>query len=410
MSTFSDYQAAKGLYASIGVDTEKAMARLDEIPVSINCWQLDDLSGFEDPERGLDGGIAAFGNAPGKPANREEYMENLDLALSLVPGRNRLALHAIYLDNGGKKVGRDEIRPEHFQSWVDYAKDKKIGLDFNPTYFSHPMSDSGFTLTSGDERIRSYWIEHGRRCREIGAYFGRELGTACITNHWIPDGFKDTTVDKLSMRMMLADALDKIFAEPIDRAENIDSVESKLFGLGSESYVPGSHEFYTLYAATHGNCIPCMDTGHFHPTELVSSKLTSYLACGQEVMLHVSRPVRWDSDHVVILDDECLALMQEIARYDAFDKIHIGLDYFDASINRIAATVLGARSVKQALLCALLEPTEELKTYEAEGNLTARIVLLERQKAMPFGLVWEYYCEQRGMPGRDWARKIPGII
>lgn len=410
MSVLSDYQAAKELYASIGVDTEAALKRMDEIPVSINCWQLDDLSGFENPDRGLDGGIAAFGDAPGKPRNRDEYIENLNLALSLIPGKNRLALHAIYLDNGGKTVGRDEIRPEHFASWVDYAREKGIGLDFNPTYFSHPMSDSGFTLASADEKIRSYWIEHGKRCREIGAYFGRELKTPCITNHWIPDGYKDVTVDKLSPRLRLADSLDKIFAAPISRSENIDSVESKLFGLGSESYVPGSHEFYTLYSATRNNCIPCMDTGHFHPTEVVSSKLTSYLACGQEVMLHISRPVRWDSDHVVILDDECCALLCEIARCDAFDRIHIGLDYFDASINRIAATVLGARSVKQALLCALLEPTDTLRRYEAEGNLTARLALLERQKAMPFGLVWEYYCQQHNMPGRDWLGCIEGLL
>ena len=410
MSTFSDYQAAKELYASIGVDVDTALRKMDAIPVSINCWQLDDLSGVEDPSRGLDGGIAAFGNAPGKPRDRDEYMQHLNASLALIPGSNRLALHAIYLDNGGDSVGRDQIRPAHFASWVDYAKEKGIKLDFNPTYFSHPMSDTGFTLASPDEKIRSYWIEHGKRCREIGAYFGRELGSACITNHWIPDGFKDVTIDKLSPRMRLADSLDRIFAEPISRSENIDSVESKLFGLGSESYVPGSHEFYTLYAATRQNCIPCMDTGHFHPTEVVSSKLSSYLACGQEVMLHVSRPVRWDSDHVVIFDDECQALLAEIARYDAFDRIHIGLDYFDASINRIAATVLGARSVKQALLYALLEPNEELRTYEEEGNLTARLVMLERQKLMPFGLVWEYYCEQHNMPGRNWLSSIPGLL
>lgn len=410
MSTFSDYQTVRELYASIGVDTDRALQLMDEIPISINCWQLDDLSGFENPDRGLDGGIAAFGNAPGKPRSRDEYIQNLNLALSLIPGKNRLALHAIYLDNGGKNVGRDEIGPEHFTFWVDYAKEMGIGLDFNPTYFSHPMSDSGFTITSPDEKIRSYWIEHGKRCREIGAYFGRELGTACITNHWIPDGFKDITVDKLALRMRLVDSLNQIFAVPLSCKENIDSVESKLFGLGSESFVPGSHEFYTLYAATHKNCIPCMDTGHFHPTELVSSKLSAFLACGQEVMLHISRPVRWDSDHVVIFDDECQSLLQEIKRYEAFDRIHIGLDYFDASINRVAATVLGARSVKLALLYALLEPTETLRRYEAEGNLTARLVLLERQKTMPFGLVWEYYCEQKGMPGRDWLKAIPGVI
>ena len=406
MGICDNYEAAREIYAAVGVDTDAAIEMMDKVPVSVNCWQIDDLSGFEAPERGLSGGIAAFGDAPGKPTTKEEYIQDLEMALSLIPGAKKLALHAIYLDNGGKHVERNEIEPEHFSSWVDFARSHDIGLDFNPTYFSHPMADSGFTLSSSDESVRSFWIEHGIRCRRIGQYFGRELGIPCVTNHWIPDGYKDTTVDKLGPRLRLRDSLDRIFAEPMDRSENIDSVESKLFGLGSESYVTGSHEFYTLYSAVRGNCIPCMDTGHFHPTEVVSSKLSAYLAMGQEVMLHISRPVRWDSDHVVIFDDECVALMQEIVRNRAFNSIRIGLDYFDASINRVAATVLGARSVKSALLYALLEPVQELADAEHSGNFTKRIALLERQKALPFGLVWERYCQTHGMPGLDWYNYI----
>ena len=406
MSIIQNYNHARELYAGYGVDTELALERLDKVPVSINCWQLDDLSGFEDPERGLSGGIAAFGSAPGKPKSRAEYMANLEKALSLVPGRNKLALHAIYPDEGREGRGRDRLEPGDFAGWVDFAKSHGIGLDFNPTYFSHPMADSGFTLASADPAVRGYWIEHGKRCRRIGQYFGRELGIPCVTNHWIPDGYKDVTADKLAPRLRLAEAYDEILAEPISPGENIDSVESKLFGLGSESFVIGSHEFYMLYAALRKNCIVCMDTGHFHPTEVVSSKLSAFLALGQEVMLHVSRPVRWDSDHVPILDDECRSLMYEIAAQDAFDSVHIGLDYFDASINRVAATVLGARSVKQALLCALLEPVDELKAAEAEGDFTRRLITLERSKLLPFGAVWEYYCETHNMPGYDWLREI----
>lgn len=400
-----NYQIAKEMYAEKGVDTDKALELLKKTPISVHCWQIDDLTGFENPNAVLSGGIAAFGNAPGKPKNREEYMQQLDEALSLIPGATKLALHAVYLDNKGEKVERSEIRPEHFAGWVDYAKEKHIGLDFNPTYFSHPMAESGFTLCSRDEGIRQYWIEHGKRCREIGAYFGKELGQTCITNHWIGDGYKDHTIDKVEPRAILKDSLDQIFAEPIDRAYNVDSVESKLFGLGSESYVPGSHEFYTNYALTTGKCIVCMDAGHFHPTEQISAKISSYLVFGQELMLHVSRPVRWDSDHVVMLDDETKAIMQEIVRYNAMDKVHIGLDYFDASINRIAATAIGARNARKALLLALLEPSEELIRIEREGNLTRRLALSEEMKSMPFGLVWDQFCEMEGVPGRNWLDK-----
>lgn len=402
--TEQNYQVAKELYAEFGVDTDQVLETLKKTPISVHCWQIDDLQGFENPDAVLTGGIAATGNAPGKPESKEEYMKNLNQALDLIPGATKLALHAVYLENNGKPVERNEILPEHFAGWVDYAKNRNIGLDFNPTYFSHPMSESGFTLASSDEGIRSYWIEHGKRCRDIGAYFGRELGQPCITNHWIGDGYKDITVDKLEPRMRLKDSLDQIFEKKIDWKYNIDSVESKLFGLGSESYVPGSHEFYTNYVLTNKNCIVCMDAGHFHPTETVSSKISSYLAFNQQIMLHVSRPVRWDSDHVVIVDEETKAIMEEIVRCGGLDRVHIGLDYFDASINRVTATVIGARCARKALLLALLQPTEELKKLELEGNLTKRLGLLEEVKSLPFGLVWDMFCEMEQVPGKEWIK------
>lgn len=402
--TEQNYQVAKELYAEFGVDTDQILETLKKTPISVHCWQIDDLQGFENPDAVLTGGIAATGNAPGKPESKEEYMKNLNQALDLIPGATKLALHAVYLENNGKPVERNEILPEHFAGWVDYAKNRNIGLDFNPTYFSHPMSESGFTLASSDEGIRSYWIEHGKRCRDIGAYFGRELGQPCITNHWIGDGYKDITIDKLEPRMRLKDSLDQIFEKKIDWNYNIDSVESKLFGLGSESYVPGSHEFYTNYVLTNKNCIVCMDAGHFHPTETVSSKISSYLAFNQQIMLHVSRPVRWDSDHVVIVDEETKAIMEEIVRCGGLDRVHIGLDYFDASINRVTATVIGARCARKALLLALLQPTEELKKLELEGNLTKRLGLLEEVKSLPFGLVWDMFCEMEQVPGKEWIK------
>lgn len=401
-----NYQVAKEMYAKVGIDTDLVLEKVRNAPISVHCWQLDDLTGFENPDSVLSGGIAVFGNAPGKPRSKEAFMNNLNEALDLIPGATKLALHAVYLENEGKKIERNEILPEHFSGWVDYAKERKIGLDFNPTYFSHPMAESGFTLASRDESIRQYWIEHGKRCRDIGAYFGKELGQACITNHWVGDGYKDHTIDKLSPRLRLQDSLDQIFAKEIDRKYNIDSVESKLFGLGSESYVPGSHEFYTNYVLTRKNSILCMDAGHFHPTETVSSKISSYLAFDQELMLHVSRPVRWDSDHVVMLDDETKAIMQEIVRYDALDKVHIGLDFFDASINRIAATVIGARNARKALLMAMLEPSEELIKIEMEDNFTKRLALSEEMKTMPFGLVWDMLCEMENVPGSTWVNNL----
>lgn len=400
------YETARQIYADWGVDTEAALRRMDEIPLSVNCWQLDDLTGLEDFDAKLTGGIAATGSAPGKPRSVEEYFDSLNRMLGLVPGAKHLALHSVYPLTNGVKVPRNQLRPEHFAPWVDYAREKGIGLDFNPTYFSHPMSESGWTLSSADEGVREFWVEHGIACRRIGAYFGRELGQTCVTNHWIPDGSKDTRVDTLGPRERLIDSLNRIFAEPIDRRYNVDSVEGKVFGLGVESYTVGSHEFYTNYALTTGKAIVCMDTGHYHPTESVAAKLTSYLAFGQEIMMHLSRCVRWDSDHVATANEDTVSIMQELKRCGGFDKVHLGLDFFDASIDRVAASVIGARSVKKALLTALLEPTEHLLKAEAENDLTRRLALLEEFRFLPAGIVFEEYCERHNMPGADWLETL----
>lgn len=401
------YEAARDIYRDWGVDTEEALRRMDEIPISINCWQLDDLTGFEDFDAKLTGGIAATGSAPGKPRSVREYFRNLDKMLSLVPGAKHLALHSVYaLPEAGRKPARNELRPEDFARWVDYAKEKGIGLDFNPTYFSHPMSDSGWTLSSPDKGVRDFWIEHGIACRRIGAYFGRELGQTCVTNHWIPDGSKDIRVDTLGPRQRLIESLDSIFAEPIDRKYNVDSVEGKVFGLGVESYTTGSHEFYTNYALSTGKAIVCMDTGHYHPTESVAAKISSYIAFGCEIMMHLSRCVRWDSDHVAIANEDTVSIMQEIKRCDAFGRIHLGLDFFDASIDRIAASVIGSRSVKKALMIALLEPTEKLMEAEAADDLTRRLALLEEVRMLPAGIVFDEYCQRHGVPTGDWVQAL----
>ncbi|MGL5955009.1 MAG: L-rhamnose isomerase [Brevinema sp.] len=399
-----NYKIAKNTYAEYNIDTDAVLKQLKDIPVSIHCWQLDDLSGFENPDGELSGGIAAFGNAPGKPKNRKEYMTHLDKALSLIPGAKKLALHAIYSDE--PTTPRNKIEPKHFESWISYAKDKRIGLDFNPTYFKHINANDGFTLSHPNQEIREFWIEHGIQCRKIGEYFGKELQQTAITNHWIPDGYKDITVDKLTPRLRLKESLNKIFAIAIDSEYNIDSVESKLFGLGSESYVVGSHEFYTNYVMENKNSIVCMDVGHYHPTETISSKIAAYLAFNQKLMLHVSRPVRWDSDHVVLLDEETKSIMEEIARYNAFDRVFIGMDFFDASINRISATAIGGRNTKKAILLALLQPTKELIKIEQEGNLTKRLALMEELKSLPFGLVWDMFCEQENVPAKEWIKNL----
>jgi len=391
------YALAKERYATLGVDTDRALARLAQIPISLHCWQGDDVRGFESPQAALGGGLAATGNYPGRARNADELRRDLDKAYSLIPGTHRLNLHAIYAETGGKRVERNELRPEHFASWVDWAKENHHGIDFNPTCFSHPLAESGFTLASYDPGIRQFWIEHCIACRKIGAHFGRELGTPCVTNVWIPDGFKDTPVDRKTPRLLLKNSLDAIFAEKIDPRYNLDAVEGKLFGLGSESYVVGSHEFYLGYAVEN-DVLLCLDSGHFHPTEVISDKLSSVLAFLDEVLLHVSRGVRWDSDHVVTLSDELQALMQEIVRGDYLDRVHIGLDFFDASINRVAAWVIGTRNALRALLMALLEPRDLLREMEVAGDYTGRLALLEELKGLPFGAVWDFYCLQQGVP------------
>ncbi len=391
------YALARERYAMLGVDTEAALTRLGQISLSLHCWQGDDVAGFESPDSELGGGIAATGNYPGKARNADELRRDLDRVYSLLPGGHRLNLHAIYAETGGKTVERNELEPEHFAGWVDWAKAKGHGIDFNPTCFSHPLATSGFTLASYDAGIRRFWIEHCIASRRIGEHFGRELGTPCVTNIWIPDGFKDTPVDRATPRRLLRESLDQILAAPVDRQYNLDAVESKLFGLGSESYVVGSHEFYLGYAISN-NVLLCLDSGHFHPTESVADKLSSVLLYLPEVLLHISRGVRWDSDHVVTLSDETQMMLQEIVRQNVLDRVHIGLDFFDASINRVGAWTIGARNVQRAALLALLEPIEQLRDAEQAGDYTTRLLLLEELKGMPWSAVWDQFCMRHDVP------------
>jgi L-rhamnose isomerase len=400
------YALAKERYAALGVDTETAIQSLAQIAISLHCWQGDDVGGFESPDAELGGGIKATGNYPGKARNADELRRDLDMAYSLIPGCHRLNLHAIYAETVGPKVERNELRPEHFAAWIDWAKATGHGIDFNPTCFSHPLAESGFTLASPDEGIREFWIEHCIACRRIGEYFGRELGTPCVTNIWIPDGYKDVPVDRKAPRLLLKASLDRILAEEIDPRHNLDAVEGKLFGLGSESYVVGSHEFYLGYAIAN-SILLCLDSGHFHPTEVISDKISSVLAFLDEILLHVSRGVRWDSDHVVILSDELQAIAQEIVRGGFLDRVHIGLDFFDASINRVAAWVIGTCSTLKALLMALLEPIDRLREMEAGGDYTGRLALLEELQVLPFGAVWDTYCLQQSVPvGEGFMQEI----
>ncbi len=392
------YALAKERYAVLGVDTDQALAKLSEISLSLHCWQGDDVAGFESPDAELSGGIAATGNYPGKARTADELRADLDQAYRLIPGTHRLNLHAIYAETGGGKVERNELQPEHFADWVDWAKANHHGLDFNPTCFSHPLSASGFTLSSADSHIRQFWIEHCIACRHIGAYFGRELGTPCVTNIWIPDGFKDTPVDRAAPRRRLKQSLDAILAAPLDRQHNLDAVESKLFGLGAESYTVGSHEFYLGYAASRDDLLLCLDAGHFHPTEVISDKISAVLLFVPAIVLHISRGVRWDSDHVVTLTDEVQAILREIVAGGNLERVHIGLDFFDASINRIAAWAIGTRNVMRAALLALLEPSERLRTLEDDGDYTARLALLEELKGLPWAAVWDQFCHQQNVP------------
>jgi L-rhamnose isomerase len=391
------YTMAKERYAAYGVDVEGALKTLAGIPISLHCWQGDDVAGFEAPDVALGGGIAATGNYPGKARTPEQLRSDLDQAYSLIPGTHRLNLHAIYAETGGEAVERDELEPAHFSNWVAWAKEKGHGLDFNPTLFSHPMAESGMTLSSYDDTVRQFWVEHCIACRKIGASFGQALGTPCVTNIWIPDGYKDVPADRKTPRLLLKDSLDQIMAEPIDRQYHLDAVEGKLFGLGSESYVVGSHEFYLSYAIAN-DVLLCLDSGHYHPTEVISDKLSAVLAFLDEVLLHVSRGVRWDSDHVVLLTDELQAIAQELVRGDYLGRVHIGLDFFDASINRVAAWVIGTRNALRALLMALLEPYDQLRELEVAGDFTGRLALLEELKGLPWTAVWDQYCLQQGVP------------
>jgi L-rhamnose isomerase len=391
------YVIAKERYAAFGVDPDRALQELEKVPISLHCWQGDDVGGFEAPGGELGGGLAATGNYPGKARNADELRRDLDKVYSIIPGTHRLNLHAIYAETGGKKVERNELRPEHFANWLDWAKSNHHGLDFNPTCFSHPKAASGFTLSSYDKGIRDFWIEHCIACRKIGEHFGHTLATPCVTNIWIPDGFKDTPADRKTPRETLKRSLDTIFAEKIDLNCNLDSVEGKLFGIGSESYVVGSHEFYLGYTVTN-KLLLCLDSGHFHPTESIADKLSSVLLYLDQILLHVSRGVRWDSDHVVIFNDDLNAIAQELVRGGYLGRVHIGLDYFDASINRVAAWAIGGRNALKSILMALLEPVDELRKYDVSGDFTARLALMEELKTLPFGSVWDYYCLKQGVP------------
>lgn len=400
------YELAKERYASIGIDTDAVLEKLEKIAVSMHCWQGDDVAGFENPDVALSGGIQATGNYPGKSRTPEELRADIDKAMSLIPGKHRLNLHAIYAETNGEKVDRSELKPEHFKNWVEWAKAKKIGLDFNPTCFSHPMAADGLTLSHPKKEVRDYWIKHCIASRKIAEYFGKELGTKCATNIWIPDGYKDVPADRLAPRQRLKESLDEIFSVEISPEYNVDGLESKVFGIGTESYTVGSNEFYMGYAAKYGKALT-LDAGHYHPTEVISDKISAVLNFVDEIILHVSRPVRWDSDHVVILDDELRNIALEIVRHDFLDRTHIGLDFFDASINRIAAWVIGMRNMIKALLIAMLEPTEALKKVEVEGDYTSRLALLEEAKTYPAGAVWDYYCMKLGVPvGEAWLKEV----
>ena len=399
------FELAKQRYAETGVDVEAAMNQLDTIPVSMHCWQGDDVRGFENPQGALTGGIQATGNYPGRARNAQELRADVDVALGLIPGPKRFNLHAIYLESEGP-VDRNEIEPQHFANWVSWAKERQLGLDFNPTCFSHPLSADGFTLSHADDRIRQFWIDHCKASRKVSAWFGEQLGTPSVMNIWVPDGMKDLTVDRLAPRQRLMQALDEVLSEKLNAAHHIDAVESKLFGIGAESYTVGSNEFYLGYATSRQTALT-LDAGHFHPTEMISDKISTVMLYVPRLLLHVSRPVRWDSDHVVLLDDETQAIAHEIVRQKLFDKVHIGLDFFDASINRIAAWVIGTRNAKKALLRALLEPTDKLRAIEAAGDYTARLALLEEQKSLPWQAVWESYCLRHDVPAdAGWLRNV----
>lgn len=401
------YELAKKQYAKLGIDTDAVIKKMDEVVISLHCWQTDDVGGFETPDAELGGGgIQTTGNYPGKATTIEQMRDDLDKVMSLLPGKQRLNLHAIYGDFGGEFVDRDQIELKHFQSWIDWAKERGIGLDFNATCFSHPKADDGFTLSSKNEENRKFWVEHVKRCRAIAAEMGKQLGTPCVHNTWIPDGTKDTPVDRNGYRSNLKKSLDEAFEVKYPKEHMKDAVESKVFGIGVESMTVGSHDFYLGYAIKN-NTLICIDSGHFHPTEVVGDKISSCLQFVDELLLHVTRPIRWDSDHVVTLNEDVQLIASEIVRNDFLPRVNIGLDFFDASINRIGAYVTGTRAAQKSFLIAMLEPTSQLVKYEEAGNNFERLAMLEEMKTMPFGAVWDYYCLKQGVPhGANYISKV----
>jgi len=405
MSIAQSFLLAAERYAALGVDVKHALKTLATIPVSLHCWQGDDVGGFENFGGTLGGGLAVTGNYPGKACTPDELRADLEQAFALIPGKHRLNLHAFYGEFGGKKVDRDKIEPKHFFNWVKWASKLGIGLDFNPTCFSHPKAADGFTLSHPNKAIRKFWIEHCIASRYIGFAMGNGLNNPCVTNIWIPDGYKDTPADRVGPRERLAESLDIIFKHKFPKRALLDAVEPKLFGIGSESYVVGSHEFYLGYAISRKKLLT-LDAGHYHPTESIADKISSVLQFLPEILLHVSRGVRWDSDHVVTLNDDLLAIAREIVANGFEKRVHIGLDYFDASINRVAAWTIGTRNMLRALLIALLE-TPLIRSAEAAGDFTTRLALQEEAKTLPFGAVWDYYCESKGVPvGDAWLAEV----
>ncbi len=400
------YQLAKEQYAALGVNTDEVLKKMNEVAISLHCWQTDDVGGFETTDGELSGGIQATGNYPGKATTIEQVRADLGKAMSLLPGKQRLNLHAIYGDFQGEKVDRDQIEVKHFQSWIDWCKEQGIGMDFNATCFSHERAADGFTLSSKNEENRKFWVEHVKRCRAISAEIGKQLGSPCVHNTWIPDGSKDVPIDRNGYRAILKKSLDEARAVQYPKEYMKDAVESKLFGIGLESMTVGSHDFYLGYAIKN-NILICLDNGHFHPTEQVGDKISACLQFVDEVLLHVTRPVRWDSDHVVTLNEDIQLIASEVVRNNYLNRVNIGLDFFDASINRIGAYVVGTRAAQKAFLIAMLEPTSRLIDYEEAGKNFERLALLEELKTKPFGAVWDYYCLQEGVPaGEDYIAEI----
>ena len=400
------YTLACERYAELGIDVEAALKKLLKIPVSLHCWQGDDVRGFENPDGDLTGGIQATGNYPGRARNPQELRGDIEFVLSMVGGSHRVNVHACYAEfEKGKKVDRDELQPEHMKNWISWAKKNRLGMDFNPTLFSHPMFN-GFSLSSRDKKTRNFWIKHTIATRRIAAAIGKALGSPCVNNVWIPDSYKDIPADRETPRQILNDSLDACFAEKLDPKYMLDAVESKLFGIGGESYTVGSHEFYMGYAVKNQKVLT-LDAGHFHPTETISDKLSSCLLFVPEILLHVSRGVRWDSDHVVTLTDDLQAIAQEIVWNDYLERVHIGLDYFDASINRVAAWVIGSRNMLKALLYALLEPLKLMQGAEVSGDLTSRLAWTETAKTMPFGAIWDAFCACEDVPlDTEWLKEV----